>query len=757
MDKHTSVSPTESAALPCWQLLEWHLDCVTGRLSGPDGEKSIEPRVMALLIYLINHHGQVISRRVIHDEIWQGVVVSDDALHYSIAKIRQAFGDDRKKPRFLETLPRRGYRWLVAPVAPQLATHDRSSVAAPQKTTTQSNAQPRDPKRRLKHAMLLFSCVAVFQLNHTPLQAPASRDLQIAVMPVRVDNDTLVAEAEHITEGLTRNLAEYPALRVIGSASVLRAVADSASQADAAHRIGADYYLTSRYRVNGQRRALSLELISTGGDRVRWGSEVIVENSASSLYSHAADALVRALKLTTNEPQNPIPANLSADYLSAIRLMLRRTPDALAHAITLLNSAHLQAPDNARIQALLADALALHAFYSGEAHAELQLEAAQRHAESALQKAARDAQVLATRGHIAMLQGDHKSARHWLESAVKRAPHDSRALHWLGELNYYRRDYRTAQELLERAIAVDPLEPVLHETAGLNAYMQGDFSRARKHYQQASRIEPTMPGPWRGLAQIDMQQGSWGEALANFHQAVKKGYRRSAGYLEIAALQLRLGNIETAQQWLDAALSLGNAPRVRATEHHVLLARLGLASSLQGLKPDNPNFWIPTPYTAGKLSSLQDTQTDQTVAHWSTNLRSIRISYASPLLWAARDQPSLQPALHEMEARLASPSSELVSHPGSHIVLAQLAAQRNQLAQVETHIDRALQLGLLDLGFVSEDPILGKLLERLERLPRWQQATQKRQQMQDIYGPQASLWHPPEPATHGPIAQGILK
>ncbi len=82
-----------------------------------DGETvQIELRLMDLLVYLAGRRGEVASKAEIIDAVWQAEVVAENTLTHSIADLRRAFGDDARRPRFIETIPKRGYR-IIAPVS----------------------------------------------------------------------------------------------------------------------------------------------------------------------------------------------------------------------------------------------------------------------------------------------------------------------------------------------------------------------------------------------------------------------------------------------------------------------------------------------------------------------------------------------------------------------------------------------------------------------------------------------------------------
>ncbi len=93
----------------------WQVDAAANRISRDGQAVKLEPRAMAVLVYLTTHPGRAVTREELEREVWRDAVVGYDALSISIAKLRKAFGDDRKAPTIIETLPKVGYR-LIAEV-----------------------------------------------------------------------------------------------------------------------------------------------------------------------------------------------------------------------------------------------------------------------------------------------------------------------------------------------------------------------------------------------------------------------------------------------------------------------------------------------------------------------------------------------------------------------------------------------------------------------------------------------------------------
>lgn len=87
------------------------------RIAGPEGDARVEPKVMDVLVCLARHAGEVVPREAFYSEVWCDSIVTDHALTHCISELRQQLGDDPSAPRFIATVPKRGYR-LVAPVEP---------------------------------------------------------------------------------------------------------------------------------------------------------------------------------------------------------------------------------------------------------------------------------------------------------------------------------------------------------------------------------------------------------------------------------------------------------------------------------------------------------------------------------------------------------------------------------------------------------------------------------------------------------------
>jgi DNA-binding winged helix-turn-helix (wHTH) protein/tetratricopeptide (TPR) repeat protein len=109
---------------------EWTVMSSRNLLVRGDQEVHVEPRVMDVLVHLAGRNGQVVSKEELTERVWQCRSVTDEVLTVTIYALRKALGDDARRPRYVETVSRRGYRW-IAPVASLLPTPPPVPVLPP--------------------------------------------------------------------------------------------------------------------------------------------------------------------------------------------------------------------------------------------------------------------------------------------------------------------------------------------------------------------------------------------------------------------------------------------------------------------------------------------------------------------------------------------------------------------------------------------------------------------------------------------------
>ena len=109
-----------------FRIRQWLVQPLRDVIESPQKSVSLEPKAMDLLVYLAHHQGTVIPKERLIQAVWPDAFVTDEVLTNNIWKLRQAFGDEPKDPKIIQTVPRRGYQ-LIAEVVWEKAVEESIS------------------------------------------------------------------------------------------------------------------------------------------------------------------------------------------------------------------------------------------------------------------------------------------------------------------------------------------------------------------------------------------------------------------------------------------------------------------------------------------------------------------------------------------------------------------------------------------------------------------------------------------------------
>jgi transcriptional activator of cad operon len=234
----------------------WQARRSSGELLGPDGAARLEPKVAELLFLLGARPNEVVTREEIMESLWPDVVVGEDTLARLVFKLRRALGDDPKAPRFVETLPKRGYRLrLDAPAEESAAAAPAAAAPAPA------------PGPRRKHLWLAglvpmaLAIWAVFAWRSAPAPAaPPTLPAEIAARATdfyfqysREDNEAAI----ELFERLVGSHPEYaPAYSGLANALVQRVMRWPSEPPGVTHRTLRTALEDGHMRLPSARRTL---------------------------------------------------------------------------------------------------------------------------------------------------------------------------------------------------------------------------------------------------------------------------------------------------------------------------------------------------------------------------------------------------------------------------------------------------------------------------------------------------------------------
>lgn len=339
----------DSGSLPAtltdpFRVAEWEVEVASHRIRRGDESVRLEPRTMAVLVYLAARAGQVVSREELEQEVWSGRVVGYEALSNTIAKLRRAFGDHPSQPRIVETVPKAGYR-LVADV------QTISEPAFPEPARLGYVHVPDAPGKRFpgaheRHAMALrrrllvlsglaFLLLAVagiawhIQWNPANPEAPsphAAGKPSVAVLPFANLSPDPAQDffADGLTSDLITDLSRISDLFVIARHSVFAYENPSRPVTEIADELGVRYVVEGSVRRAEGRIRINAQLVDASTGMNLWAKRYERdEMEIFALQDEVIGDIVDTLAVTLTDTERMKIAHRGTDDLEAYDHFLR--------------------------------------------------------------------------------------------------------------------------------------------------------------------------------------------------------------------------------------------------------------------------------------------------------------------------------------------------------------------------------------------------------------------------------------------------
>lgn len=259
----------------------WSVDPATNQIAREGQTVKLEARTMRLLLCLAEHAGETVGTDELMDRVWSGTIVTQDSIYQAVTSLRRLLGDDPKKPTYIATVPRRGYR-MVAKVLAQ-AESSTVAVAAPPALVGALH------RARYRKASLLLGVGAlvavVLGLTFSNLgrvtkdgraisPAPATPHAQsVAVLPF-LDLTSQAMNEEYFADGMTEELidrlSKVPGLQVSPPTASFYFKGKQMPVSEIARALNVTYVMDGSVRKSGPMLRVAARLVRADNGFIIW-------------------------------------------------------------------------------------------------------------------------------------------------------------------------------------------------------------------------------------------------------------------------------------------------------------------------------------------------------------------------------------------------------------------------------------------------------------------------------------------------------
>ncbi len=504
-------------------------DLRSGELKKGGERVRLQAQPFQLLVMLLERPGELVTREEICEKLWptDTFVDFDHSLGTAINKIREVLGDSATEPRFVETLPRRGYRFIAPVTSVAEPPHE---VSLPPLLESETNEEHhRNPAlRRLIWAgvsavLLIFVLVAWYFLRPHPIGS-------IAVLPLA--NLSANPDQEYFVDGMTdkliTNLAQLSSLRVVSRTSVMQYKNSRKPLLQIARELQVDAIVEGSVVRSGNEVRITAQLIDARDDRHLWAQSydrdlrdilqmegAVAGDIAQKVSSNLLSAHAKSLGSTARS------LNLAAydDYLKGQYYSQRLTDADLISGIGYLERSIQQDPNYAPAYTALAMAYAARGGWFGWSPPD---EAYPKAKVAALRALALDPNLAEAHTVLGWLYGEWEwnwaEAGKELQRAVDLNPNSSFAHSQNSVYLVTTGQNASAKSETSRTLELDPLSPLYRSTAAYVFICLRQYDRAAQEARRAIELDPSFADAHVNLATALGAKGLYQEAFSEWLQ-----------------------------------------------------------------------------------------------------------------------------------------------------------------------------------------------------------------------------------------------
>jgi TolB-like protein/DNA-binding winged helix-turn-helix (wHTH) protein/Tfp pilus assembly protein PilF len=508
-----------------YEFPPFRLDPAEGVLLRDGKMVPLTPKAFRVLQVMVEHHGHIVNKEDLLKQVWPDTFVEEGNLAFNISLLRKALGDMPNAASYIETIPKRGYRFS-APV--EVAQPKRSSPASPENRAVVSLGYPTEQQRRWILGFMFVSLALLAALHLTRQRhdaPPPSSRAMLAVLPVQ--NLTGDPGRDYVSDGLTEEIISQlgmlnpSRLGVIARTSSMTYKNTGKTVAQIGRELGVDYMLESSLRQWGGSVRINAQLIA-----VRDQTHVWTENYQSEridilkLQSDVAQAIAHEISFTLTPEQRrrvtsarPLDPQVHELCLLGRYEWNKRTGAGLRKAIECFEQAIERDPQCAPAYAGLADAYAVLPYFS-EVSSDEATPKAKVAAEHALHLDETIADAHGVLGFVNTINLDLVTAEREYNRALQLNPNGAKLHHWYSFVLWDTNRREEALAELERARQLDPLSLVINTDYAAILCAAHQTDRAVGLLQKAIELDPNFADAHRTLAIAYSQKGLAVQAIS---------------------------------------------------------------------------------------------------------------------------------------------------------------------------------------------------------------------------------------------------
>ena len=580
----------------------FELDLRAGELRKHGLQVRLQEQPFQVLAMLLEHGREVVTREELQKRLWPAdtFVDFDQGLNKAINKIREALGDSAENPRFVETVSRRGYRFLAEVTVigtGRESVSERPTEAFPEtrenQRTTPAVEHPGRSRVVLSLTWVVLSSALVLILivlgawtfHSKNLPSPAIHSL--AVLPLESLSGDASQDffADGMTDELITDLGQISALRVISRTSVMPYKRVRKPLGQIAHELNVDAIVEGTVLRSGNQVRITAQLIEADTDKHLWANSYQGDlRDTLALQNQVARAIAERIRISLNPQEEAalksakvVNPDAYVAYLKGRYFWNRRTADGLKASVAYFNQAVDEDANYAPAYSGLADAYALLGDWQ---YAVMTTKEALPKAKAAAAKALElDSSLGEAHNSLAFcLDGfdwDFESADKEFRRAIELNPSYATAHHWYAwHLALVGKNDEAIAEM-KRAQNLDPLSLIINADLAELLVIAHSYDQSIEQSRKTIEMDPNFALAHNQLAVAYIQKEMYGDAILELEKAIRLSGASPICTANLARTYAASGKRSEALKLLSDLKMGSNVAYSRATEIAMVYAALG--------------------------------------------------------------------------------------------------------------------------------------------------------------------------------------